>query len=442
MAFMTASGLDTVREWLWAGDRARAGWAVAQLLQEEPSDLHAFALCGSALLELGRREDGVAALRTCAEAATETGNLPLALSCLFSLSDAGEAVDELFRTAIAEYHRGAPRVDPKLRLAPPLPRPLPEVPPSVEAAEAARLAQAAAKAAADRWAFERSTAIERPVLPAIPFLGNLSAESMGKVLANAEAVVFGPGTRIVEQGAEGDALFLILCGWAKVVRQSRAGEEQVLRRLAPGSVVGEVALVTRAPRVASVVSETGVQALRLRREVVEELADREPALADELVEFCRQKMLANLLETSPVLRPLGEVERERVLGDFDRRVLPGGAVPIRQGEPSPGLFLIVVGQAEVLKREVDGGSLIRLAVLGPGDVFGEMSLVLEGPATATVQMVYDSALLVLPRERFLRAVEAHPELREELERVAKEREEETRSLLGQASVAADDITLV
>lgn len=442
MPGMTRSGLDTVREWLWAGDRARAGYAVARMLQEEPADLQALALCGLALVELGRRPEGLAALRTCAEAATETGNLPLALSCLFSLSDAGEAVDEPFHVAIGEYHRGAPRVDAGLRLVPPMPRPLPTVPSSVEEEEAAGLAVVAAKAAADRWSFERSTALERPRLPLIPFLGSLSADSLKMVLANAEAVRFGPGERLVEQGAEGDALFLLLCGWAKVVRETRTGEEQVLRRLSQGSVVGEVALVTRAPRVASVISETGVQALRLRREVVEELAEREPDLAEELVEFCRQKMLANLLETSPVLGVLGETERAEVVRGFDRRVLPAGNRPIRQGEPSPGLFLIVVGQAEVLKREPPDREVVRLAVLGPGDVFGEMSLVLEGPATATVQMVYDGALLVLPRERFLRTVEAHPELRQELQRVAKEREEETRSLLGQVSVAADDITLV
>jgi cAMP-dependent protein kinase regulator len=442
MARMTPSGLDTIREWLWAGDRARAGLAVAGLLQEEPADLHAFALCGTALVELGRRDEGLAALRTCAEAATESGNLPLALSCLFSLSDEGEAVDGPFHVVIDEYHRDAPRVDPQLRLAPPLPRPLPAVPAAVDEAEAVRLALAAAKAAADRWAFERSMALERPKLPMIPFLGTLSADSLTMVLANAEAVRIGPGKPLVEQGAEGDALFLLLCGWAKVVRSSRTGEERVLRRLSPGSVVGEVALVTRAPRVASVISETGLQALRLRREVVEELAAREPALAEELVEFCRQKMLANLLETSPVLRPLSEAERAEVVRNFDRRVLITGEVPIRQGEPSPGLFLIVVGQAEVLKQEKPDGPIVRLAVLGPGDVFGEMSLVVEGPATATVQMVYDGALLVLPRERFLRTVQAHPELRGQLERVAKEREEETRSLLGQASAAADDITLV
>lgn len=442
MAAMTGSGLDTIYEWLLAGEHARAGWAAARALQQDPADLHAFALCGSALLGLGRREEGVAALRRCAEAAAETGNLPLVLSCVFALQEVGEGVDDLVGSIVDEYHCGAPRVDPGLPLVPPLPRPVPEVPPSVEAAEAARLAQAAAKVAADRWAFERSVAIERPPLPMIPFLGNLSADGMRKVLANAESVVFRPGELLVEQGAEGNALFLLLRGWATVVRRSRDGREQELRRLAPGSVVGEVALVTSAPRVASVRAQTAVQALRLRREVVEELAEREPALGDELVEFCRRKMLANLLDTSPVLRTLDDAERVRLLGEFDRRVFPAGAIAVRQGEPSPGLFLIVVGQAEVFKQDGSDGPLVRLAVLGPGDLFGEMSLVLEQSATATVQMAYDTAMLVLPRERFLRTVEAHPGLRQELERIARERQEETRSLLGQPSVALADITLV
>jgi CRP-like cAMP-binding protein len=56
--------------------------------------------------------------------------------------------------------------------------------------------------------------------------------------------------------------------------------------------------------------------------------------------------------------------------------------------------------------------------------------------------VYDSAVLALPRERFLRVAERHPGMLDELRRVAREREEETRSLLGQPSVAADDLTIV
>ncbi|MBI5499395.1 MAG: cyclic nucleotide-binding domain-containing protein [Deltaproteobacteria bacterium] len=444
MARMSEAGYDSVREWLWKGDKVRGAWAAGTLLKAEPGDLHALALCGWALLELESKAEGGRALRSCAEAATERGDLPLALSCMFALSESGEAVGDLLESIVRDYHRGSPRVDPALHLAPPLPRELPDAPARPEAGEVLALVQRAVKAAQDRLAFDRSMEVEPPALPAIPLLGTLSADNLRRVLAAAEAVRVAPGELLVEQGTEGDAVYLVLCGWAQVVRRTRGGEEQALRRVGPGGVVGEVALVTRAGRVASVRSETGLMALRLARDVIEAIAAGESSLADELVEFCRQRMIANLLETSPLFAGWAEAERAQVLEAFDRRMLRAGDEPVEQGKPSPGLFLIVAGKAEVLRREGKGkkGQLVRLAELGPADVFGEMSLVVERAATATVRMVYDSAVLTLPRGRFLRVAEAHPELLEELRRVAREREEETRSLLGQPSTAADDLTIV
>jgi cAMP-dependent protein kinase regulator len=441
---MAGSGYDTVRGWLWKGEKTRGAWAAATLLQEEPGDVQALGLCGAALLELDRAEEAERVLRECAEAATERGDLPLALTCMFVLSEVGEDVGELFEPVVRDYSRGAPRVDPSLHLAPPLPRIVVEPPARVDEQEALERIRKAVKSARDRRAFDRSVEVEKPPLPAIPLLGSLSAENLRRVLAAAEAVRVAPGELLVEQGSEGDAVYILLCGWAHVVRRTRSGEEQTLRRVGPGGVVGEIALVTRAGRVASVRSETGLIALRLAWEVIEAIAQEEPTLADELVEFCRQRMIANLLETSPLFAGWAGEERARLLEAFDRRVLKAGDEPVVQGKPSPGLFLIVAGKAEVLRQEGKGkkGQLLRLAELGPADVFGEMSLVLERDATATVRMVYDSAVLALPRGRFLRVAEAHPDLLEELRRMAREREEETRSLLGQPSAAADDLTIV
>jgi CRP-like cAMP-binding protein len=441
MAPMAGSGYDTIREWLWKSDQARGAWAAAKLLQDEPADLHALALCGWALIELDRKPEAVVALRACCEAATERGDLPLALSCMFAVSEAGAEVNELLEAVVRDYHRDAPRVEPSLHLAPPLPRELPKIPERVERAEALKLVLAAIKASRDRLAFERSTEIDKPPLPVMPLVGTLSEDNLRAVLAASEAIRVEPGELLVEEGTEGDAVYVMLCGWAHVVRRTKSGEEQTLRRLAPGSVVGEVALVTHAPRVASVRSDTGLMALKLSRQVVEELAAKEPTLADQLVEFCRQRMVANLFGVSPLFRGLGEADQATVLRAFDRHVMRAGDVAVVQGDPSPGLFLIVAGKAEVLQR-TETGQVTRLAELGPADVFGEMSLVVERPATATVRMVYDSAVLALPRERFLRVMEAHPEMLEELRRVAREREEETRSLLGQPSVTADDLTIM
>jgi Cyclic nucleotide-binding domain len=62
---------------------------------------------------------------------------------------------------------------------------------------------------------------------------------------------------------------------------------------------------------------------------------------------------------------------------------PPGFAMIEQGEPAASLYLILSGQADVL-REMPDGSLTPLAVLGPGDFFGEEGLAYQQPRNAHV----------------------------------------------------------
>jgi cAMP-dependent protein kinase regulator len=142
-----------------------------------------------------------------------------------------------------------------------------------------------------------------------------------------------------------------------------------------------------------------------------------------------------------VIRRLDESSRAALIDSFDRIVAAAGTTLIDQGKPSPALYVIVAGGAEVIRTD-DAGETLRLANLGPAEVFGEMSLVLERPASATVRTTHDSALLRLPRDRFLPVTGKHPGLMDELRRLTAAREEDTQSLLGRPSETVDDITLV
>lgn len=439
---MFRSPHDDIRRWLHKEDWVRAGCAAGSLLAANPGDLVAWQMAASALLGLGRTAEGAAGLRECSEAALETGNLPLALTCHASLRQAGEDASGILARAASLYHRGSSRVRRELRLAPPLPADPVETTACADEAAAAERTVAGVRKARDQHALDRSMAFEPAPLPSFPLLGALCEPNLRAVLERMDAVCVPPGGALLEQGAEGDAVFVVLYGRGDVVRRSRSGEETILRRVLPGGVVGEIALVTRAPRVASVRTEDGLLALKLPRAVVEELADLEPGLAEEIIGFCRERMLANLVEASPLLRRIDGGTRAEVLASFDRVVAPAGTVLVRQGEESPGLFVIVVGGAEVVREDGSGGDGIRLAQLGPADVFGEMSLLLRRPAGAGVRALCDTALLRLPRERFMPVVEAHPGLLAELYRLAEEREEETRSLLGRPSESVDDLTLM
>jgi CRP-like cAMP-binding protein len=92
---------------------------------------------------------------------------------------------------------------------------------------------------------------------------------------------FDTGEALMQQGDEGDCLMVIQEGRVEVsVAFER--EHHVLKQAGRGEVFGEMALLTREPRTASVVALTPVRALVLPVDEFHRLARREPALAEVL----------------------------------------------------------------------------------------------------------------------------------------------------------------
>jgi len=80
-------------------------------------------------------------------------------------------------------------------------------------------------------------------------------------------------------------------------------------------------------------------------------------------------------------------------------LVPAGTALCRQGEPGDEMYLVVRGR---IKLSVERGSqgFQLLDYLGPGDHFGEMTLLIERPRSATATTVLESELLVLERAAF------------------------------------------
>lgn len=78
-----------------------------------------------------------------------------------------------------------------------------------------------------------------------------------------------------------------------------------------------------------------------------------------------------------------------------RMNVEAGTAIVREGEPGDTAYMIVSGTCRAY-RSVDGRQE-PLAEMGPGDVFGEMALLLDDPRAATVEAVTDMTVLVLDR---------------------------------------------
>jgi tetratricopeptide (TPR) repeat protein len=93
------------------------------------------------------------------------------------------------------------------------------------------------------------------------------------------------------------------------------------------------------------------------------------------------------------------------LASETRRYEPGQII-FREGEESTAAYVIEVGRVELIKT--GRGGLVRLGVLGKGDLFGEMGVLDKGPRSATARAEEDCLLQVIPRADFLRMIEDDP----------------------------------
>ncbi|MBI4508706.1 MAG: cyclic nucleotide-binding domain-containing protein [Deltaproteobacteria bacterium] len=243
---------------------------------------------------------------------------------------------------------------------------------------------------------------------------------------------FRSGDLILREGEIGDSCFLIRSGSVRVLKLDPAcsigspSAQIEIARLGPGAVLGELALLADSRRHATVEATEDVRLYEIPRHLLVEMAGRFPGLRSPLERLCRERLIAGLLATAPLFRPLPEDERARLMARFIPMCMEAGQPIIRQDEPAEGLYLIVLGAVDVT-RVLDQGQSVHLASLREGSYFGEISLLSGGLARATVATTTMSELAFLPRHDFYAVLSEYPaiwqELRDEADRREKLNEE-------------------
>jgi HlyB family type I secretion system ABC transporter len=126
------------------------------------------------------------------------------------------------------------------------------------------------------------------------------------------------------------------------------------------------------------------------------------------------------LDDLPILRFLPEPVRKLIVDSFVPASFTFGQPIVREGEPADGFYVLVSGQARVVKQR-ENGEDISLNLLRPGDSFGEMGLLEEASRNATVRATGDVTTLKLDRSVFQALIRADPEIRQYLELQIKHR---------------------
>lgn len=175
---------------------------------------------------------------------------------------------------------------------PPPPPPMPAAPvvPSVAASPAAP--PAAAPQAAPAAPPPPSLAPEPGEKKNINALfASFSKDEFGAIVDKLEPLEFMEGERIIAEGDEGDAMYLISRGGGKVVKEVE-GQEVVLGELSEGEFFGEMSLLVGGPRSASVFAKGETEVLRLQSADLFDVMKQYPRLEHVLEEFYESRSKA------------------------------------------------------------------------------------------------------------------------------------------------------
>ena len=115
----------------------------------------------------------------------------------------------------------------------------------------------------------------------------------------------------------------------------------------------------------------------------------------------------------PLLRNVSSEALGQLTRSLRRRSYHRGEVIFHQGDPGDTLHLVRNGRVKVVLPAETGDEVV-LAILGPGDCFGELAVLDGGPRSAGVVAMEPVETLVLGRQDFLSFFRANPEAAERM----------------------------
>jgi ABC-type bacteriocin/lantibiotic exporter with double-glycine peptidase domain/CRP-like cAMP-binding protein len=247
----------------------------------------------------------------------------------------------------------------------------------------------------------------------LPAFALLPEQVRTLVAASFEPVSFPFGAVIVREGDDADAFYVLAAGSARVLKRGEHGEEVPLNVLHRGDSFGEMGLLERTERVATVRASSAVQALRLDRSVFAALTRSHPEVREGFEALARRRTLWNFFRLHSSFLQLSNEALALLVSGLERVEAPAGEIVVREGDPPGPMYVLEQGRVRVYRRE--DGKERDLGYLRTGDFFGELSLFRNEHRSASVQAVVDCSLLSFPPELFQRLLDTYPEFRARLE---------------------------
>eukprot|EP00435_Cladocopium_sp_Y103_P051744 s87_g16.t1 len=222
-----------------------------------------------------------------------------------------------------------------------------------------------------------------------PLLENFSTKDLEKIAELAVSHQVATGVHIVTQGdSKADLFYILEKGTVTIVRDGKA-----CGKLGPGASFGEVALLMRSKRTATVKAKEPCSLWSLS--------------ASDLQEVTKARLQtkfdswAKILENVPDLEFLSSYERSKIASSLVEVKFEAGETIVTQGEVASEFYVLLEGSLHISVDDKPVGEYHADANHGLHPHFGEQALLNDTPRTATVRTAAKSTVLVLSKEVFL-----------------------------------------
>lgn len=212
---------------------------------------------------------------------------------------------------------------------------------------------------------------------------DLDKPDMDLILLAMQENNFDQGAKVINQGDDGDYLFVIEKGNLDCVININ-GEDKVVKVVSAGDVFGELALLYNCPRAANVIAKDSCVCWKLDRETFNHI------VKDAAVK--RRNKYDAFLKSVTLIAGLEPYARSQISDALKAESLTAGNTVITQGEPGDKFYIIEEGTLYATK---DGK---RVMDYKAGQYFGELALLKNQPRAASV-IVESSSAKVLSMSR-------------------------------------------
>jgi CRP/FNR family transcriptional regulator, cyclic AMP receptor protein len=115
--------------------------------------------------------------------------------------------------------------------------------------------------------------------------------------------------------------------------------------------------------------------------------------------------IAGKLSNFSIFKSLSDADVREIVSHFSIQHFPKGETVLKKGDPGVKLFILLSGRVEII-----GDYGVCIAVLGKGDVFGEMSLLSGRPVNSTVRVLDDARIMFMNGNHFRMMLNRFPAL--------------------------------